>query len=447
MRSSWVLWIIPVLLTSLTRGQDTLVFQQGVDGYGGTYDGSLSGTQPDTILDGQGVGCSGLGMTALLHGLLRFEDIVGSGPNQIPQGSTILSATLTLQVFNGSAPRGKTLTTTVHRMLQPWSETDTWNDWVDGIQADGSEATIASDNSFLGAASGPLVIDVTSSIAEWVRCGSSNYGWVFIGAGSNDGWLAYDSESATPADRPRLSVSFVVPGGVVLGTGKCVGQALTPIDTPLAEDNFGWSVDLDGDLAVVGRCNGDNPLAPNDSNAYLYRRDAFGVWVGETDLLSLCSAIGDPSAGSQFGYAVAVSGDRVLVGAPRDDDFGSTPEAGVMFAFRYSAPVWVCEQRVSAPVPMAGDLFGSCIAIDGPVAVVGAPGTAAGSGAAYVYRYDVPTSTWILDDTSGALSGRLDPSVAVTPGEAFGSAVSIRADELIAVGAPMRGVGGTVPLF
>ena len=111
-----------------------------------------------------------------VHAMLRFDDIVGTGPGQIPPGSTITSAKL---VFNAtSSTKGKVI---MHRMLKPWGETTTWMDftpnsggtpaWTSlsylntdtgiylwqtlphvmvggGIQADGVEAMTAADATF-----------------------------------------------------------------------------------------------------------------------------------------------------------------------------------------------------------------------------------------------------------------------------------------------------------
>ncbi|RNC65610.1 MAG: hypothetical protein ED859_17345 [Desulfuromonadales bacterium] len=60
-----------------------------------------------------------------VHAMLRFDDIVGTGPGQIPPGSTIKSATI---VFSAtSSTKGKVK---MHRMLVPWGEQSTWMDFT-----------------------------------------------------------------------------------------------------------------------------------------------------------------------------------------------------------------------------------------------------------------------------------------------------------------------------
>ena len=71
---------------------------------------------------------------ARVHAFIRFDDIVGYGPGQIPPMSKILSAKL---VFNAtSSTKGKVI---MHRMLVPWSEHSTWMDFT-SVDANGQPA-------------------------------------------------------------------------------------------------------------------------------------------------------------------------------------------------------------------------------------------------------------------------------------------------------------------
>jgi hypothetical protein len=61
------------------------------------------------------------------HALIRFENVFGNGPNQIPYGSIITSATVDLYlsgVASGAAA--------MHRLLVPWQDTATVQDWARG---------------------------------------------------------------------------------------------------------------------------------------------------------------------------------------------------------------------------------------------------------------------------------------------------------------------------
>ncbi len=190
----------------------TLSFQEGVDDgfgvYSGTRDTRIWEPQPDTDfatedrfgVDGGGTGPNG----DRIQGLIRFEDIIGDGPGQIPEGALIQSATLTLDTVNdGNRPN-------LHQMLIGWEETDTWNSLGGGVSPDGIEASIGKFQ-FLGNDSG-RVIDVTAYLQAWVN-GQTNYGWLMTSSGT-DGWDAASSEFPGIGNRPRLEVSFTLPATV-----------------------------------------------------------------------------------------------------------------------------------------------------------------------------------------------------------------------------------------
>jgi hypothetical protein len=185
----------------------TLTFQQDVDGYTGCQDTFLHEAQPATAF----------GADVLLRwdledpapsrivALLRFDDLFGAGARQIPEGSTITSATLALYVEDpAQIPAG-----TLHAALAPWDEaTTTWNSFGGdpGVQDD--EWGPAVGDAPVG--TGTFSLDVTATVQAWQDAPATNLGWL-VRPGSWDGIRASSSESATVANRPRLSVTFVPP--------------------------------------------------------------------------------------------------------------------------------------------------------------------------------------------------------------------------------------------
>ena len=103
------------------------------------------------------------------HILLRFDNIFGSNTGQIPPGSIILSAQLEINVTNSSV-QGALL----HRMLQTWSDTDTWSIWGSGINPNGTEAEIVANSSSGGSGTGFFAIDVTPDLQVWSNNLSDN---------------------------------------------------------------------------------------------------------------------------------------------------------------------------------------------------------------------------------------------------------------------------------
>ena len=96
-------------------------------------------------------------------------------------------------------------------------------------------------------------------------------------------------------------------------------------------DVFGISVAISGDTAIVGaRRDDDNGFFTG--SAHVYRRDQGGVdnWGQVTKITA-----SDGAAGDEFGFSVAISGDTAIVGADRDDDNGG--ESGSAYVYFTSA--------------------------------------------------------------------------------------------------------------
>src|SRR5439155_932521 len=144
---------------------------------------------------------------------------------------------------------------------------------------------------------------------------------------------------------------------------------------PVAGDFFGAAVAADGDEVLVGAPLDSEP-APNAGAAYLFRRD--------TAMLERTFRSPAPAAGDLFGAAVAFAGARVVIGAP--SAAGGGVEAGAVYVFdRASGNLLVTIQN---PTPDPGDEFGSAVAIVGENVLVGAQLDDAGAldtGAAYLF--------------------------------------------------------------
>lgn len=207
-------------------------------------------------------------------------------------------------------------------------------------------------------------------------------------------------------------------------------QTLLP-DDGVGDAWFGWSVSVDGSRMVVGAPfeDGDGG-ASNVGGAYVFRYSGLD-WIKEQRI----AGIGE--AGALFGSAVAISGDVVVVGAPQADAFGQ--DSGVAYVFRRDGVQWHLEETLF-PVGQleAGDLYGLAVAIDGDRIVVGAPGddvdNTADAGSAYVFHF--ANGLWNLEDRVLAGDGG-----AVREAAQFGKAVAIAGDRIV-VGAPQDGTVG-----
>jgi hypothetical protein len=79
-----------------------------------------------------------------------------------------------------------------------------------------------------------------------------------------------------------------------------------------------------------------------------------------------------PVSNALFGYSVVIQGDVAVVGAPQDDVAGD--RAGAAYVYRFNGSTWSVETRLTASDGEAGDLFGTSVAIDGSTIVIGARG-------------------------------------------------------------------------
>ncbi len=143
--------------------------------------------------------------------------------------------------------------------------------------------------------------------------------------------------------------------------------------TATSNSGFGYAVDISGDRIVVGVHSGNSPFGVfKPGGARIYERDFNGTnQWGEVERIS--PADGIPS--DYFATSVAISGDLVLIGSPGPGQ-ASTVVRGYMEVHRRasSAPVWSLIDRLPPGADTAFDRFGQAVAIDGFTGVSGAPG-------------------------------------------------------------------------
>jgi MYXO-CTERM domain-containing protein len=138
-------------------------------------------------------------------------------------------------------------------------------------------------------------------------------------------------------------------------------------------DRFGFSVAVDGDTAIVGARGYGNHGA-----AYVFVRDGAG-WTQQAKLM-----IEDGKEGDNFGFSVAVSGDTALVGAFQAKNKGKM--TGAAYVFTRSGGVWEQQEKLVASDGKGLDLFGESVALSGDTALVGAMMAGEGkTGKAYVF--------------------------------------------------------------
>jgi hypothetical protein len=147
-------------------------------------------------------------------------------------------------------------------------------------------------------------------------------------------------------------------------------------------DEFGYSVSVSGDYAIVGAQYGDGNEV-NSGSAYIFKREGTN-WSEQAKLTA-----SDGVSGHHFGNSVSISGDYAIVGAPYNDDNGS--QSGSAYIFKRDGTNWPQQDKLLAADGAVSDYFGYSVSISGDYAIVGACGdddSGTVSGSAYIFKRD-----------------------------------------------------------
>jgi hypothetical protein len=174
---------------------------------------------------------------------------------------------------------------------------------------------------------------------------------------------------------------------------------------PGAGDFFGWSVAISGNRVIVG-AYGDDTGAIDAGSAYVYDLSSATPTVPVATLNNP-----DPEAYDCFGYSVAIYGNRGVVGAYSDDTGATGAGSAYVYDLSSAAPT-IAEVTLNNPAPAAGDFFGISVGIANMRIVVGAAyddSSATDSGSAYVYDLGSTTPKVPIPmlDVPGPASGEL----------------------------------------
>lgn len=209
--------------------------------------------------------------------------------------------------------------------------------------------------------------------------------------------------------------------------GQWTQQARLAIPGGSPTDLAGRAVAIDRDFAIINS-EFDDQAAFDAGAVYIYERSG-DAWLLGDKLIAL-----DAADDANFGHAVAIFRDTILVGAPGDSPCPSDPfcGAGSAYVFVRDQSHWVQQAKLVAADAAPDADFGWSVALFGDIAVIGAPGDAGGRGAVYVFtRSD---GTWTQQ------AKLVDPLAG--PADALGWSVSLSGLTL-AAGAPLADTGAT----
>lgn len=183
-------------------------------------------------------------------------------------------------------------------------------------------------------------------------------------------------------------------------TGEQIAKLL-PNDGAEAEE-FGWSVAINGAIAIVGAADNNQLDIGTDTGAVYFFNTTTGQQI--TKLLPI-----DNEEGDQFGNSVAISGNTAIIGAYGDDS---------AYLFDISSPFNPVQIAKLLPDDgVANGNFGWSVAISDATAIVGAPSdddNGPGSGSAYLFDSTSGQQITKLLAEDGALQDHFGHSVAIS---------------------------------
>jgi hypothetical protein len=188
-------------------------------------------------------------------------------------------------------------------------------------------------------------------------------------------------------------------------------------------DEFGYSVSISGDYAIIGAAYDDNENGVDAGAAYIFKRSGTN-WTQEIKLTA-----SDGRAADLFGISVSINADYAIVGAYKDDNNNGV-DAGAVYIFKCSDDGWIQEKKLTALDGEAGDNFGCSVSLDGQYAIAGAylasnDGNQKETGAAYIFK--VTATGWMQEAkllaSDGAANDHFGASVSISGGTALIGAV------------------------
>ncbi len=198
-------------------------------------------------------------------------------------------------------------------------------------------------------------------------------------------------------------------------------------------DNFGYSVSIDGEYAIVGaRYDSENSTGvdtlSNAGSAYIFKLTG-DTWIQQQKIVAA-----DRESEAEFGYSVSINGNYAIIGAlyesKNETGTDSFLQAGAAYIFEQVGSTWVQQQKLVATDRAANDRFGYSVAIDGDYAIIGArfededasgSATLSNAGSAYIFKQS--NGVWAQQQKIVAADRDLT--------DFFGTSVAIRGDYAI----------------
>jgi hypothetical protein len=415
------------------------------DPTGGAFFGISSAISGDTVVIGASGKNNGLGakagnayvfvrngaawtQQARLDALLNRGDEAQFGFSVAISGETVLigaPGSDTIRVNNSNAPG---LAYVYVRSGTSWAAQSILNGFSSSTSDQfGRSVALDGDTALIGALVDQTPAGFTGSAYVYIRSGANWFGQAQL-APADGGLFGQFGASVSLQGNAALVGSPFAPGGS--GNGRAylyersgtswAQQTFLTASDGAPNDTFGAAVSLSGTTALIGAAKADSPAGFDTGAGYVFTQNA-GVWSAQSKLVVPL----ENSVGNRLGYAVAVSGDTALVGAP-EDDTPRGPDAGTGFVFVRQGTTWSLQAALQPGDSGAFQTVGLSAALDGDTAVLGA------FAAAHVFRRS--GTAWNQQATL------LDTDDSIV-NDGYGGSVAI-SGETIVVGANQLLVGG-----
>jgi hypothetical protein len=236
--------------------------------------------------------------------------------------------------------------------------------------------------------------------------------------------VAIDGDTAlvgAASDRSTSGLSAAGSAYVFVRSGSTwTQQAKLTLPGARARDQFGWSVALSGNTAVVGAFGRDLAVSTTtpitDAGAVAVFVRSGSTWTFQAELPFIGA-----TAGAYFGWSVAISGNTAAVGIPYNRASGGTTGSitGQVHTFLRTGTSWGFHGVIFSITSAGGDEFGSSVAMDGNSVLVGAPGanTTGGVAAGRACTFSYNAGSWSEEACVVAPDG--------VANDAFGYAVAL----------------------
>ncbi len=190
-------------------------------------------------------------------------------------------------------------------------------------------------------------------------------------------------------------------------------QGITPPTADGTGSNFGAAVAISGDTLAVGADSYDAGGIQNAGAVYIYVRSG-STW-------SLQQKIEYGQTNSNFGSDVDLDGEYLIVGASNDDTAGTN--SGRAFVYKRSGTTWSLQQNIDMPGASFGENFGKNVKIDGDTIAVRAVEHDSDSRKGEIHVYTRSGTTWSHQQ-------KIEP-LDVAASDNFGASIDLEGDVIV----------------